>query len=188
MTWPSAGEVVLPAADSLYWGPEETLAPGVRAEIVLGKLKAQIAYCFERSPFYRRLWGEAGVRPETLQSLDDLARFPFVRKDAIRIDQEAHPPFGSNVCCPPEAIARVHGTSGTTGRPTAFAISRDDWARIGAAGARIMWSFGVRPADTVFIASFFSLYLGSWGALAGAEALGARAFPFGAGLPGQTER
>ena len=51
-----------------------------------------------------------------------------------------------------------------------------------------MWSFGIRPSDTVFIGSFFSLYLGSWGALIGTEALGARAFPFGAGVPGQTER
>ncbi len=188
MSWPPTGEVVLPKPESPYWGAEETMDPGVRAEIVLAKLKAQVAYCHERSPFYRRLWAEAGVGPETLRSVDDLARFPFVTKDAIRGDQEEHPPFGSNVCCPPDAIARVHGTSGTTGRPTAFAISRDDWARIGATHARIMWSFGVRPPDAVFIASFFSLYLGSWGALAGAEALGARVFPFGAGLPGQTER
>jgi phenylacetate-CoA ligase len=162
--------------------------PAQRAALVLAKLRAQVAYCWARSPFYRRLWSRAGVGPETLGSLDDLARLPFVTKDAIRADQEEHPPFGSNVCCAPGAIARLHGTSGTTGRPTAFAISRDDWARIGAAHARIMWSFGVRPSDTVFIASFFSLYLGSWGALAGAEALGARAFPFGAGVPGQTER
>lgn len=162
--------------------------PGERRGVVLEKLRAQVAYCFDRSPFYRRLWSEAGVSPDTLRSLEDFARFPFVTKDAIRRDQEQHPPYGSNVCCPPEEIARVHGTSGTTGRPTAFAISADDWRRIGAAHARIMWSFGVRPSDTVFIGSFFSLYLGSWGALAGCEALGARAFPFGAGVPGQTER
>src|SRR5207247_1802072 len=49
-------------------------------------------------------------------------------------------------------------------------------------------SFGVRAGDTVFIGSFFSLYMGSWGALAGVEALGACALPFGAGVPGQTER
>jgi phenylacetate-CoA ligase len=162
--------------------------PAERARVVLEKLRAQVAYCWQRSPFYRRLWDEAGVGPDTLRTLADLTRFPFVTKDAIRADQEQQPPFGSNVCCPPEAIARVHGTSGTTGRPTAFAISRDDWGRIGAAHARIMWGFGVRPSDTVFIASFFSLYVGSWGALAGAEALGARAFPYGAGVPGQTER
>jgi len=51
-----------------------------------------------------------------------------------------------------------------------------------------MWGFGVRQDDIVFIGSFFSLYWGSWGALAGAERLGATAFPFGAGVPGQTER
>ena len=51
-----------------------------------------------------------------------------------------------------------------------------------------MWGFGVRPGDTVFIGSYFSLYLGSWGALAGGELLGARPLPFGAGAPGQTER
>lgn len=162
--------------------------PARRREIILGKLQAQVRYCWERSPFYRALWSEAGVCPESLRSLDDLVRFPYVKKDTIRADQAEHPPFGSNVCCPPEAIAHLHGTSGTTGQPTAFAISRDDWLRIAAAHARIMWSFGLRPGDTVFIGSFFSLYLGSWGALIGAEALGARAFPFGAGVPGQTER
>ena len=164
------------------------MAPERRAEVVLGKLKGQLLWAWERSPFYRRLWGEAGVSPASLRTLADLMRFPVVTKADIRADQEAHPPFGSNVCCPPGAIARVHGTSGTSGRASVFAVSRDDWQRIGAAHGRIMWGFGVRPEDTVFIGSFFSLYMGSWGALAGVEALGARALPFGAGVPGQTER
>jgi phenylacetate-CoA ligase len=164
------------------------MEPERRAEVVLGKLKGQLAWAWERSPFYRRLWGEAGVSPASLRTLADLARFPAVTKADIRSDQEEHPPFGSNLCCPPTAIARIHGTSGTSGRPTIFAISRGDWQRIGAAHARIMWGFGVRPEDTVFIGSFFSLYMGSWAALAGVGALGARAFPFGAGVPGQTER
>jgi phenylacetate-CoA ligase len=56
------------------------------------------------------------------------------------------------------------------------------------AHARAMWGFGVRQDDTVFIASFFSLYWGSWGALMGTERLGATAFPFGAGVPGQSDR
>jgi len=164
------------------------MPPDERTRVVLAKLQAQVRYAWERSPFYRRLWSEAGVGPDALVALGDLARFPLVTKEQIRADQEAFPPFGSNVCCSPEVIARVNGTSGTTGRPTMFAVSRDDWARVGAAHARIMWSFGVRPGDTVFIASFFSLYMGSWGALAGTEALGACAFPYGAGVPGQTER
>jgi phenylacetate-CoA ligase len=188
VSWPPEPNRSIPDPGQTHWAAEETMAPEQRAEIVLAKLRRQIAYCWERSPFYRRLWQAANVSPASLQALSDLAHFPFVTKDAIRADQEAHAPFGSNVCCSSDHVTRVHGTSGTTGRPTAFAISGDDWARIGAAHARIMWSFGIRPSDTVFIGSFFSLYLGSWGALAGTEALGARAFPYGAGVPGQTER
>ena len=162
--------------------------PEERAEIVLEKLRAQIAYAWERSPFYRRRWEESGVSPEALGTLDDLARFPLVTKDDLQRDQEEHPPLGSNLCCSLDEVGRLHGTSGTTGEPTLFGISRDDWARVGAAHARIMWAFGLRPGDVVFIGSFFTLYLGSWGALAGTEALGAAALPFGAGVPGQTVR
>jgi phenylacetate-CoA ligase len=162
--------------------------PEERAEIVLKKLRAQIAYAWERSPFYRRRWHASGVSPETLCTLDDLARFPLVTKDDLRRDQEEHPPLGSNLCCSLDEIGRLHGTSGTIGEPTLFGISRDDWARVGAAHARIMWAFGLRPGDIVFIGSFFTLYLGSWGALAGTEALGATALPFGAGVAGQTVR
>lgn len=83
-------------------------------------------------------------------------------------------------------MARIHGTSGTTGRPTVFGVGRDDWERIGEAHARILWGAGIRPDDQVLICSFFSLYLGSWGALKGCERLGATVFPFGAGVAGQT--
>ncbi len=55
------------------------------------------------------------------------------------------------------------------GRPTAFAWSRDDHERIAEAHARVMWSFGLRPCDMVFVGSIFSLYVGSWGALAGSS-------------------
>ena len=185
--WPPDGRFEVPQLGQDFFGPD-VMAPGERAELVLGKLTAQIAYAWERSPFYRRRWEAAGVSPDSLKELGDLGRFPLTRKQDLRADQDEFPPFGSNVCCPPAEIARVHGSSGTTGRSTMFAISGDDWKRVGSAHARIMWSFGVRPADAVFIGSFFSLYLGGWGALAGAEAMGARAFPFGAGVPGQTER
>ncbi len=63
-----------------------------------------------------------------------------------------------------------------------------DWGAIANAHARVMWGMGIRPGDTVFLAAIFSLYLGSWGALAGAERLGATAFPFGAGASGMTAR
>ena len=180
----------IPPDDSPYWNRElETMDPAQREEeVILPKLQAQLRYAYENSPFYKKKWDKAGVKPEDIRSLDDFEQIPFVTKDEIRQDQIEHPPFGTNCCVSAEEVARVHGTSGTTGKPTAFAISKGDVERIAEAHARIMWNFGLRPKDTVFIGSFFSLYLGSWGALLGTERLGATAFPFGAGVPGQSDR
>ena len=157
-------------------------------KVILPKLQAQLNYAYRTSAFYKRKWDKAGVRPEDIRSIEDFEQIPFVTKQEIREDQMEHPPFGSNLCVPKEQIGRIHGTSGTTGKPTAFAISKGDVARIAQAHARIMWNFGVRRQDTVFIGSFFSLYWGSWGALLGTERLGATAFPFGAGVAGQSDR
>lgn len=180
----------LPSPDSPYWNEKvETMDPQEREEkIILPKLKAQLKYAYENSPFYKKKWDAAGIKPEDIRSLEDFEQIPFVTKDEIRQDQMEYPPFGSNLCIPKEQVARVQGTSGTTGKPTAFGISKGDMMRIAEAHARIMWGFGMRPHDLVFIASFFSLYWGSWGALLGCERLGAGSFPFGAGVPGQSDR
>jgi phenylacetate-CoA ligase len=176
-----------PAREADQWAPElESARADDRDALILTKLRHQIRWAWERSPFYRRRWEAAGVSPETLRTLDDLAKFPVVEKADLRAAQAAAPPVGEDVCVSPSEVARVHGTSGTTGRPTAFAIGRDDWERIGEAHARILWAAGIRPDDTILICSFFSLYLGSWGALKGGERLGATTFPFGAGAAGQT--
>lgn len=170
-----------------YWFPElECAQPGIRDDLILAKLRRQIDYAWERSPFYQKKWREAGVSPATLKSLDDLGRFPVVQKAELRSTQAERPPFGENLCIEPCQIARVHGTSGTSGRPTVFGIGTEDWERIGEAHARIMWGAGLRPADRIMIGSFFSLYVGSWGVLKGGERLGSTLFPFGAGVSGQT--
>jgi len=176
-----------PAPDDDCWLPEiECAEPAARDQVIFAKLARQVRYAWEQSPFYRRKWEEAGVSPGTLKSLDDLARFPVVQKAELRAAQASHPPFGEYLCIEPGQVARIHGTSGTTGRPTVFGIGADDWERIGDAHARIMWAAGLRPEDRILICSFFSLYLGSWGALKGGERLGATVFPFGAGVTGQT--
>ncbi len=186
--WPPAYDSAYhPAPAAEHWLPEiECAAPAARDELIFAKLQCQLRYAWERSPFYRRKWQDAGVSPDTLKSLDDLARFPVVQKAELRAAQEAAPPFGDYLCIEPSEVARIHGTSGTTGRPTVFGIGAEDWRRIGEAHARVLWGAGLRPEDRVLICSFFSLYLGSWGALAGGERLGAAVFPFGAGVPGQT--
>ncbi len=180
----------IPSNDSPYWNKElETMDPEEREEkIIFPKLKAQLEYAYENSQFYKKKWDEAGIKPDDIKSLEDFENIPFVNKSDIRKDQMENPPFGSNLCISKQEIGRIHGTSGTTGKPTVFAVGKEDLKRIAEAHARCMWNFGVRPNDIVFIGSFFSLYWGSWGALLGTERLGATAFPFGAGVPGQTER
>jgi phenylacetate-CoA ligase len=176
-----------PDPNSLFWLPEiECADPADQERLIFAKLTAQVRYAWANSSFYRRKWEGAGVSPDALKTLNDLSRFPVVQKHELRAAQTAHPPFGDYLCIDPAQVARIHGTSGTTGRPTVFGISSDDWQRIGEAHARILWGAGLRPLDRVLICSFFSLYVGSWGALAGVERLGATAFPFGAGVSGQT--
>jgi phenylacetate-CoA ligase len=189
--WPPAYDKnYMPDKDSPFWNREiETMDIEQREnEIILPKLQAQLKYAYEKSPLYRKKWDAVGIRPEDVRSLDDFENIPFLYKQDLRDDQKEYPPFGSNICIERNQAARIHGTSGTTGKPTVFVISKDDIDRIAEAHARIMWGMGVRPEDTVFIGSFFSLYMGSWGALLGTERLGATAFPFGAGVPGMTER
>jgi phenylacetate-CoA ligase len=190
MEWPprySPG--FIPEANSEYWDPEpETMPPEQRDLIILEKLRSQVRYAFVNSGFYREFYRDAPVDPTNISSFEELARLPILTKEEVRREQELYPPYGRFLCIPEQEVFRVHGTSGTTGRPTVFGIGRDDWGRIGEAHARILWAAGLRPGDIVMVAAVFSLYIGSWGALVGAERLGATCFPFGSGAPGQTER
>ncbi len=188
-TWPPQyDDTYLPPNDQEYWFPElETETPSARIKRVLEKVRGQMAWAYERSSFYKRIWDAAGVAPAHILTLDDFHRVPIITKDDLREDLIANPPFGSNICDDWSDIERIHGSSGTTGIPTVLTISRGDWQRIGNAHARVMWAAGIRPTDMVFMASPFSLYMGSWGALVGTERIRARSFPFGAGSPGQTK-
>ena len=178
-----------PPDHQCHWFPvRETMDPEARDAAILERIRQVMAYAWERAPFYRRKWSEAGLQPGDVRSLEDFERVPVVTKAELRDAQARAEPFGDYLCVEPAEVFHVHGTSGTTGRPTAFGICRADWEAIANAQARVMWGMGIRPSDTVFIGSFFSLYLGSWGTLIGGERLGARMFPFGAGVPGQSQR
>ena len=128
------------------------------------------------------------MHPDQVKSLEDFERVPVTTKAELRASQAENEPFGEYLCVPETEIHHIHGTSGTTGRPTVFAIGRDDWPVIANNQARVMWGMGLRPGDIVFIGSAFSLYMGSWGTLIGAERLRATTFPFGAGATGMTAR
>jgi phenylacetate-CoA ligase len=180
----------LPDPAAHHWFPRrETMPAAEREKAILARLQEVTRYAYRHAPFYRRKWDEAGFHPEKLKSLEDFEdKVPVITKADLREAQARAPMFGDYLCVPESEIHHVHGTSGTTGRPTAFGIGRDDWQAIANAHARIMWGMGIRPADTIFIAAIFSLYMGSWGTLAGSERLRCKSFPFGAGAPGMTAR
>lgn len=186
---PSYDEQYAPSPDGEYWFPNrETMDPEERDEQILMRIRQVMSYAWEHAPFYRRKWAEAGIHPKSIKTLADFEKVPVVRKEEIRADQLAHEPFGSYLCVDRQDVKHINGTSGTTGRPTAFGLDHRDWRSVANAHARVMWAMGIRPSDTVLIGSPLSLYFGSWGAYTGAERLGARVFPFGAGTSGQTLR
>lgn len=189
-SWPPRyDDQYAPSPESAYWFEgRETMRPEDREAAIVARIRQVMTYAYEKAPFYRCKWDAAGIHPDHIRSLEDFERVPPVTKQELRQTQAAHPPFGDYLCVPESEVSHIHGTSGTTGRPTAFGISRADWKAIANAQARVMWAMGIRPTDTLFVASPFSLYMGSWGVLIGAERLGARVFPFGAGVSGQTAR
>jgi phenylacetate-CoA ligase len=85
----------------------------------------QFAYLMERSPYYGRKFREAGIG-QTRVALKDMSRLPFSTKQELKHAIDEAPPFGSNLCVPPEAVKRVYQTSGTTGAPSVLALSRSD--------------------------------------------------------------
>ncbi|ANY09788.1 phenylacetate--CoA ligase [Pseudonocardia sp. HH130630-07] len=179
----------LPDPDSPYWFPyRETMDPAERDAMVLVRLQEVLRYAYDGSPFYRRKYDEAGLDIGDVTTWEAFEQVPVVTKQELRASQENAPPFGDYVCVDDAELHHIHGTSGTTGTPTAFAMGRRDWEVIADNHARILWGMGVRPGDTVFVSALFSLYLGSWGAMSGAERLRCKVFPYGAGASGMTAR
>jgi phenylacetate-CoA ligase len=164
-----------------YWDEaRETRDPTERAAAARERLRAQLDYCYERVPFYRRLWDAHGVRPDQVRTWDDFTkRIPVVTKKMLVDDQAEHPPFGSYLGVEPEEILRIHGSTGTSGTPTLYGVGKADWERAAEVFAMTQWAMGVRPNQIVQFAFPFSLFFGGWGVLYGAERIGAAAFPIG---------
>src|SRR4030042_3459489 len=139
----------IPPPDSKFWHKDlETMDPEERErKVILPKLRAQLKYAYERSLLYKKKWDSAGIKPEDIRSLADFEQIPFLTKEEIRQDQKESPPFGANLCTSLKDLARVQGTSGTTGKPTAFGISKGDMERIAEAHGVTLWGVGIRQED-----------------------------------------
>ncbi|WP_250510578.1 MULTISPECIES: AMP-binding protein [unclassified Caballeronia] len=139
----------------------------------------QWTYLRAMSAFYRSKLARWIERDDiTLDSLQDL---PFTEKDELRVSQEGASPFGDHVACAESAIARLHRTSGTTGRPLILANSTRDALDIARVGARSMWAAGLRPDDRVIHCLNYCMWTGGFTDHTILEATGATVAPFGVG-------
>ncbi|WP_375595345.1 phenylacetate--CoA ligase PaaK [Algihabitans albus] len=150
------------------------------AALQLERLTWSLRQAYDNVPHYRSAFEAAGVHPDDLTSLDDLARFPFTTKADLRDNY----PFGL-FAVPREQVVRIHASSGTTGKPTVVGYTRNDievWSQV---MARSIRASGGRPGDIVHVAYGYGLFTGGLGAHYGAERLGCTVVPISGGM---TER
>ena len=144
------------------------------------RLRETLEHAYRNVEHYRQEFDKAGLKPNDLRTLADLARFPFTTKAHLR----AYYPFGM-FAVPDSQVARIHASSGTTGKPTVVGYTARDieiWAGL---VARSLHAAGLRPGMRVHVAYGYGLFTGGLGAHYGAEALGCNVIPMSGG---QTER
>ena len=147
------------------------------AALQLARLRTTLRHAYDNVGHYRTQFDDAGLTPADLQSLEDLARFPFTVKEDLRRNY----PFGM-FAVPREQVMRVHASSGTTGTPTVVGYTRNDldmWADV---MARSIRAAGVRSGDMVQITYGYGLFTGGLGFHGGAERLGCTVVPVSGGL------
>jgi phenylacetate-CoA ligase len=160
--------------------PIETASRDEISALQLKRLKWTLAHAYQNVPHYKHSFDQAGVNPDDLNSLDDLRKFPFTTKDDLR----RHYPFGL-FAMPREQVARIHASSGTTGKPTVVGYCCrviEVWADI---MARSMRAAGCRPGMLAQNSYGYGLFTGGIGFHYGAERLGMTVVPVSGGM---TER
>ncbi|GAB3715631.1 phenylacetate--CoA ligase PaaK [Nocardiopsis nanhaiensis] len=163
-----------PAPEALD-AAERMSADELRA-LQLQRLRWTLEHAYTNVPLYKRKFDEAGVRPEDLKTLEDLARFPYTTKADLRDNY----PFGM-FAVPQDQVSRIHASSGTTGRPTVVGYTREDidtWATV---VARSIRAAGGRPGHKVHVSYGYGLFTGGLGAHYGAEKLGCTVIPASGG-------
>lgn len=139
-----------------------------------------LRHAYENSPFYRKRFDEHGAHPDDFKTLADLAKFPFTMKQDLRDTY----PFGM-FAVPREQLVRIHGSSGTTGKPTVVGYTQKDIDTWADCMARSIRASGGRKGDICHVAYGYGLFTGGLGAHYGAERLGCTVVPISGGM---TER
>jgi phenylacetate-CoA ligase len=170
--------VKFPAPNDLE--PIERASRDELQALQLVRLKQTLQHAYDKVPHYKQAFDAAGVHPSDLKTLADLSKFPFTTKHDLR----ANYPFGM-LAVPREQVARIHASSGTTGKPTVVGYTLKDidtWANL---VARSIRAAGARAGDLVHVAYGYGLFTGGLGAHYGVERAGCTVIPMSGG---QTEK
>jgi phenylacetate-coenzyme A ligase PaaK-like adenylate-forming protein len=173
---PPTEEATMPVWDQ----QAETMSGDERAALQSGRLGGLLERLATSSPFYRRRLADAGLDLGAPVALDDLPALPFTTK----ADLWEHYPWGM-LAVPREQVVRVHGSSGTGGRPTLVAYSRGDLAVWAEVCARALGCAGAGPGTITHVGYGYGLFTGGLGLHQGAELMGCTVIPASAG---QTQR
>jgi len=159
------------------WDPLYECMPREDLEqLQLERLQATLNRAYKSVACYKKKFDEAGINPEEIRSLDDLAQLPFTTKEDLRLNY----PYGM-FAVPLREVVRIHSSSGTTGKPTVVGYTKNDirtWSNL---VARFMTAAGVTHDDVVQIAFGYGMFTGAFGLHYGSETIGASVIPMGAG-------
>jgi phenylacetate-CoA ligase len=143
----------------------------------LRRMKWSLRHAYDNVPFYKKSFDDAGVHPDDLHDLSDLAKFPFTVKNDLRDNY----PFAM-FAVPREQVARIHASSGTTGQPTVVGYTQTDLDNWGSVVARSLRAAGMQPGDMLHNAYGYGLFTGGLGIHLGADALGLSTYPVSGGM------
>ncbi len=162
---------------------DEKIEQMERAEmrkLQLERLKKIVKYAYEKVPFYKNKFDEIGLKPEDIQTLEDIKKIPYTTKTDLRDNY----PYGL-LAVPMDDIVRVHASSGTSGKPTVVAYTKNDLDMWSDCVARLIVAAGGRKSDIVQISFGYGLFAGALGLHQGWEKIGATVIPASSG---NTER
>ena len=160
----------------MIWSKEETLSRKEIEEIQLARLQETVNRVYEKVPAYAKKMDEAGVKPEDIKTLKDLARLPFVTKQDMRDNY----PFGL-FAVPKDELVRIHASSGTTGKPTVVGYTQGDLETWTECVSRIACMGGASKNDIAQICFGYGMFTGALGLHYGLEKIGAAIVPSSTG-------
>ena len=159
-----------------FWNRHTETLPRAKLDALhLARLQKLAAYAYENSPFYRRKFDAAGVKPGDIRSLEDFkCKIPLTDKSEFIGLQQERPPYGDTIALPLNMVAHHCETSGTTGLPLGIPYSMLDTVRYGESWVYGFWGLGIRPSDSFYFAFGWGNFAGFWSAYWGARRLGCK--------------